>query len=160
MPLSLYRRHRRDCKSGHAEDLFTSEYDERKKGWRRCECPIFVSGTLQGTYKRRNTGQWEWECAKPIAIGYEEVGTWVGQAVSLVAAVPVAGPASAARRITIEDAVKAYLQEFAEHAAVATQKKYRLLLKRLTAFSEHRGFIMIDQWGARRCSRVSLFVES
>jgi hypothetical protein len=44
--LALYRRHRRDCKAGHAEEAPTSEYDERKKGWKRCECPLFVSGTL------------------------------------------------------------------------------------------------------------------
>ena len=40
MGLILYRRHRRDCKAGHAEDFKTSEFDERKKGWKRCECPI------------------------------------------------------------------------------------------------------------------------
>ena len=30
------------------EELHTSEFDERKKGWKRCECPIFASGTLSG----------------------------------------------------------------------------------------------------------------
>jgi hypothetical protein len=45
-PLSLYRRHRRECKFGYPEDSRTGEFDERKKGWRRCNCPIFVSGTL------------------------------------------------------------------------------------------------------------------
>jgi len=68
MPLALYRRHRRDCKSGHAEGMRTSEYDERKKGWKRCECPIFTSGTLQGHFKRQNTGQWEWAAAQPIVL--------------------------------------------------------------------------------------------
>ena len=29
MGLALYRRHRRECKSGHSEELRTSEYDER-----------------------------------------------------------------------------------------------------------------------------------
>jgi hypothetical protein len=31
MALTLYRRHRRDCKAGHQEDLHTSEFDERKR---------------------------------------------------------------------------------------------------------------------------------
>jgi hypothetical protein len=59
MSLALYRRHRRDCKAGHPEELRTTEYDERKKGWKRCECPIFVSGTLQKKFKRHNSGRWE-----------------------------------------------------------------------------------------------------
>jgi hypothetical protein len=41
MALNLYRRHRRDCKAGHPEEHLSSEFDERKKGWRRCDCPIF-----------------------------------------------------------------------------------------------------------------------
>jgi site-specific recombinase XerD len=48
---------------------------------------------------------------------------------------------------TIDKAVKTYLAEFSEHAAFATQKKYRLMLNKLTSFSEQRGYVMIDQWG-------------
>ena len=76
MPLVLYRRRRRDCKSGHPEELRTSEYDERKKGWKRCECAIFVSGTLEAKFKRQNTGQWEWEDSKLIAAKWETCGSW------------------------------------------------------------------------------------
>jgi hypothetical protein len=32
--LTVYRRHLRTCKSGHKEELRTSEFDERKKGWK------------------------------------------------------------------------------------------------------------------------------
>jgi hypothetical protein len=78
MALALYRRHRRDCKAGHPEESRTSEYDERKKGWKRCECPIFLSGTLQGCFKRHNSGQWEWESAKALAGQFEVAGTWNG----------------------------------------------------------------------------------
>jgi hypothetical protein len=56
MAIAMYRRHRQYCKGGHAHNTRTSEYDERKKGWRRCECPIFVSGTLQDQFKRQNSG--------------------------------------------------------------------------------------------------------
>src|ERR1700677_397201 len=87
MPLALYRRHRHNCKGGHAHNTRSSEYDERKKGWQRCECPIFVSGTLQGTFKRQNTGQWQWESAKPVAISYEQPGNWERQ-VSLTIPAP------------------------------------------------------------------------
>ena len=47
-----------------AEESRTSEYDERKKGWKRCECPIMASGTLEKKFKRQTTGQWEWEAAR------------------------------------------------------------------------------------------------
>src|ERR1700733_1856978 len=65
--LNLYRRDRRDCKGGHSEDHLSSEFDERKKGWKRCECPIIVSGTLRRKFKRKTTGQWEWDAARAIS---------------------------------------------------------------------------------------------
>jgi integrase len=143
MPLALYRRHRRDCKAGHAEELRTSEYDERKKGWKRCECPLFLSGTLQGTFKRQNTGQWEWENAKPIAISYEAAGNWSGTVPEPTKPVP---RTEEVQGITIEKAVNAFMAEFGDTAAPNTQKKYRLLLGKLKSFAEGRGYVMIDQW--------------
>jgi site-specific recombinase XerD len=38
------------------------------------------------------------------------------------------------------------MAEFKEHAAANTQKKYRLLLGKLKAFSDSRGYVMLDQW--------------
>src|ERR1700677_4147388 len=74
--LTVYRRHLRTCKSGHKEELRTSEFDERKKGWKRCECPIFASGTLSGKSQRRNTGQWEWDPAKTAMQRWQSTGRW------------------------------------------------------------------------------------
>src|ERR1039457_1959173 len=79
MALNLYRRHRRDCKAGHPEEFRSGEFDERKKGWKRCSCPIFPSGTLQGKFKRQTTGQWEWTPAKAVVAELEKVGSWGGQ---------------------------------------------------------------------------------
>ncbi len=90
--LSFYRRHRQNCKGNHAHNSRSSEYDERKKGWQRCECPIFVSGTLQGTFIRQNTGQWEWENARSEAIGYEQAKSWSGEPPQIVPANPDGGP--------------------------------------------------------------------
>src|SRR5258708_5476463 len=75
MALALYRRHRRDCKGGHPEELRTSEYDERKKGWCRCECPIFVSGSLGKTFR---TGRWQWAQTKATVDQLEKAGNWEG----------------------------------------------------------------------------------
>jgi len=146
MPLALYRRHRLDCKGHHRHNSRTSEYDERKKNFARCECPIFVSGTLQGTFKRQNTGKWEWDDARPLIPTYERAKSW-GAAPAPEPPPPNNAPAVDPKGTPIEKAVKTYLAEFGEHAAFATQKKYRLMLNNLKSFSEERGYIMIDQWG-------------
>lgn len=56
-----------------------------------------------------------------------------------------AGPAPP-YRATIERAIRAFKAEFEAHAAPNTQKKYRILLAKLKAFGESRGYIMLDQW--------------
>jgi hypothetical protein len=70
MGLALYRRHRRECKAGHSEESPAAEYDERKKGFKRCECPIVASGILHSKFRRQTTGQWEasgsWGKADPV----------------------------------------------------------------------------------------------
>ena len=82
MGLNLYRRHRRDCKAGHPEDSKSSDLDERRKGWKRCECPIFVTGSLQGKFRRQSTGKWEWSDAKAVAESLETAGTFSGATAS------------------------------------------------------------------------------
>ena len=74
--LAPYRRHRQECEGGHPQNSRTSEFEERKKGWRRCECPIFASGTLRKKFKRHNTGQWEFEAARATAAAMEQKGSW------------------------------------------------------------------------------------
>jgi site-specific recombinase XerD len=144
MALALYRRHRRGCKGGHPEELRTSEYDERKKGWNRCECPIFVSGSLAKSFRRRSTGRWQWDEAKSLVLKLEKAAAWAAAS----ACPPVAPPTEPAppSRVTIERAIKAFTAEFEEHAAPNTQKKYRILLAKLKAFGESRGYVMLDQW--------------
>ena len=173
MALNLCRRHRRDCKAGHPEEFRSGEFEERKKGWKRCSCPIFASGTLQGKFKRQTTGQWEWTPAKAVVAELEKVGSWGGQVM-----IPEPLPEfTKPHRATVAHAVKAFLAELQETAAFATHKKYRLLLTKMVEFSEKRGYIMIDQWeppdvrefrtswainpqtGARRMSMLKPFFE-
>jgi integrase/recombinase XerC len=145
MALALYRRHPRDCKTDHSEELRTSEYDERKKGWRRCECPIFISGTLKGTFKRRNAGTWEWDNARQLAVRLEEVGSWTGQ---VTAPAPSSAPEAPRQqtRITIAAAVKVFLSS-REGAKIArsTLRNYRSFTNQLTAFADRLGYLMLDQ---------------
>ena len=55
MAWHLYRRHRRDCVAGRPYDSRSGESDEHRKGWKRCGCRIYVSGTFAGEFTRENT---------------------------------------------------------------------------------------------------------
>jgi integrase len=144
MTLSLYRRHRRDCKAGHPEEFHTGEFDERKKGWKRCACPIFASGTLAGRSRRQSTGRWEWTDAKAVAQAWERVGAWDGTP-SLPAVIPIE-PANP-QRISIAHAVRIFLTKCeGAKIAPATLRKYRTFTKQLTEFANQRGYVMLDQF--------------
>src|SRR3569833_1041092 len=122
--LSVYRRHKRECKAGHPHELRTSEFEERKKGWKRCDCPIFASGTLNKVSRRQSTAQWEWEAARQVAAALEQAGSWTG---SPAPPAPVVEQEPASKhRITIADAIKVYLSN-REGAKIAkpTLRKYK-----------------------------------
>jgi len=145
MALALYRRHRRDCKAGHSEERRSSEYDEKKKGWKRCECPIFISGTLQGTFKRQSTGMWEWDQARSIASHLERTGMWTGKVT--LPRPPSAPEAPTPRsRITIASAVKVFLSNReGANIAASTLRKYRTFTNQFTTFADRLGYVMLDQ---------------
>jgi hypothetical protein len=108
MPLHLYRRHRPGCEGGHAEEARSGEFEERKKGWKRCACVIFISGTLGGKFSRKATGTADWAEAHQVTETYETVDSWTGipQPESVVIPEPVA---AAPLRITIDEACKVFL---------------------------------------------------
>src|ERR1035438_10306354 len=138
MAINLYRRHRLDCEAGRPEDFRSGEFEERKKGWKRCACLIFASGTLGGKFKRRSTGQNDWEKAR------ETVSKWKDWGGELPASVPEKISVS---KVTIDRAVKAFLAAHAESSAPATQRMYRYMMKRFEKLSELKGYVLLDQWG-------------
>jgi integrase len=141
--LHIYRRHRRDCKAGHAEDSLSSEFDERKKGRKRCDCPITASGTLAKKYRRQSTGQWEWEAARAIVTSWEQAGEWGGGAPTRP---PKAAPPESLTRITITAATQAFLDRISTKGfEPATESKYRTFIKQLRAFTDSHGYVYIDQ---------------
>jgi len=144
MALRLYRRHRRDCKAGHSEDLHTGEFEERKKGWRRCACPIFVSGTLGRISRRQSTGRWEWDDARAVLAQWEQAGSWNGCASPAPRMEAV--QASSPKRITIIDATDAFIAKCQNRGiAVPTLRKYKTFTKQLRAYANTRGYVMLDQ---------------
>jgi site-specific recombinase XerD len=139
MALNLYRRHRRECQGGHPEESRSGDFEERKKGWKRCACPIFASGTLEGKFRRQTTGEWEWVPAKAVVASWEAAKSWSAKS-------PTIRVDTDPKTVSVEYALSTFMAELAEHAAPGTQKQYRLMLKSLAAYSAERGFVNIDQW--------------
>jgi hypothetical protein len=176
MALALYRRHRRDCKAAHPEQLHTSEFEERKKGYRRCDCPIVASGTLAGRFRRQSTGTWDWDTAKALLAALETAGVWDAQKPK--PSQPPIAAASDPRRITILEATEAYMAT-CKHRGLqpSSLSKYRTSINQLTAYSDSRGYVLLDQltvadmdrfyasWkdgkraGAKKLARLKAFVK-
>ena len=141
MTLTLYRRHRKGCEAGHPEDYRSSQLEENRKGWKRCQCKIHVSGTLGRTFARKQTGTFLWDEAKQIATQWEASGTWGEK--------PKPAPVAEApnpQRVTIAEALEAFSAKMAAKGlARATEGKYATFAKQFTAFTDSRGYIFIDQ---------------
>jgi integrase len=142
MALKLYRRHRKECEGGHHEDARTGQFEEGRRGWKRCACLIHVAGTLGKKFNRRQTGETDWERARAFADACQKAGSWDGE----INPPPQPLPEPSSHRVAVSTATKTFLDELQETAAFATHKKYRLLMARLNEFSEQRGYVMIDQW--------------
>jgi integrase len=143
MALTLYRRHRKECEGGHPEDARTSEFDETRRGRKKCGCLIHVSGTLGGKFRRIQTGKANWDEAKTVVAQWQTARSWDGQPNRLQELPPA--PTPTRELPTITRAIRSFTAEFEEYAAPNTQKKYKLLLKKLTAFSESRGYVLLEQ---------------
>ena len=143
MALKLYRRHRTECEGGHPEETRSGEFEEGRRGWKRCACLIHVAGTLSGKFSRRQTGQWEWEAAKAVASKLESSGTWE---TTPEAAPPKEATPQIAKRATIKDATDDYLSRCENRGiALPTLRKYRTFVKQLKAYCKDRGYVMVDQ---------------
>jgi integrase len=134
-----------ECEGKHAEDSRSGEFEEGRRGWKKCACLIHVSGTLGRRFSRKQTGKSDWDEAKAVVATWEAAQSWDG--VAKIGPPAVAVPAATDARITIERAISAFTAEFQEHLAANTQKKYRLLLGKLKAFADSKGYVMLDQWG-------------
>jgi integrase len=142
MALAMYRRHRQLCKGGHVHNSRSSEYDERRKPWRKCECQIFISGSLQGAFRRYNSGKWQWDDARAIAAQLEAAASWAADPVRR----DETPPAESRPRTTIDLAIKFFLAEREEIFAPNTYRKNRLVLNSLQAFAANKGYVVLDQW--------------
>ncbi|MGA9134440.1 MAG: hypothetical protein ACLP00_00270 [Terracidiphilus sp.] len=145
MALRLYRRHRKECEAGHPEDFKSGEFEEGRRGWKRCGCPIHASGTIRGKFKRQSTGQWEWDAARAVATQWESTETWCE--------LPPKGtpepyqPANAQTAApTVPEATEAFFSKCETRGIRRTTlAKYRTFTNQLNAYAANRGYIRIDQ---------------
>jgi integrase len=143
--LNLYRRHRQDCEAGRPRYSATGEFTERQRGFKKCACTIFVSGTLAGRFRRKRTGKTSWDDARACAAALEATGSWDGKPI-VGAPLPEATPPP---RITIVDAIKVYLSNReAANLAPASLRKYGVFTRKLQAFADSRGYVRLDQFTA------------
>jgi integrase len=144
MALTLYRRHRLECEAGHPEDFRSGEWEERRRGWKRCNCLIHLSGTLDGKFSRKTTGTSDWLEAHQIAEAYEKADSWTGKP-KVEPVVP--DPALAKSRVTVADACKVFItNRESTGLAPATLRKYGTFAKQITAYADSRGYVMLDQF--------------
>lgn len=144
--LRLYRRHRKECEAGHPEDSRSGEFEEHRRGWKRCACPVHVSGSLGGKFKRQSTGQWEWDAAREVAAKWESAVVWSISVVDVPSAEPAVAPlGSAAPKIS--DATEAFLARCQNRGIRRTTfAKYRTFVRQLNAYAEERGYTRTDQF--------------
>jgi integrase len=142
MALHRYRRHRSGCEGGHPADSRSGEFEERKKGWKRCACVIFISGTLGGRFSRRATGATEWAAAHRMADRYTEADSWTGTKPPEPAGISEPLP----QRITVAEACSVFLATREASVAYPTYRKYTTFTKQLQEFADSRGYIMLDQF--------------
>ena len=128
MAVKLYRRHRKECEGGHIEDSRSGEFEEGRRGWKKCACLIHVSGTLGGKFNRKQTGKSDWDEAKALVTSWETADAWDG---NVEGPPPPPIPASVPGRITIAEAMKVLISN-REGAKIAhaTLRKYKTFTKR------------------------------
>jgi integrase len=147
--LNLYRRHHRhgrhQCIAGHPGDSTSYETDELRRTWKKCVCPIYVSGTLGGKFARKNTKCFAWPEAKLVMVAWIARGSWDD-----LPPVPPPSPDAPAKgdgRIAIAEAIEKYLAEHkASGSKELTLQSYEERTRAFARYSEKLGYYWLDQW--------------
>lgn len=119
--LALYRRHLREC-----------QHLPKGNSWTRCQCPIWVQGSIGGEAVRRSLNTNNWTAATATVQGWQISG----QVGVLKPDVP-----------TVEEAVGKFLAEAAARKLATTtiKKRSELLEGKLLPYCKHRGYRHLRQ---------------
>ena len=123
----------------------TYEADESRRSWKKCDCPIYASGTLGRHFKRKNTECRKWDSAKALVAPWEAIQAW--ETVAPVAVFPETQPEpEVPRGITITEATSAFLLKCENRGiALPTLRKYRTFVKQLRAYCDASGYVLLAQ---------------
>ena len=111
--LSIYRRHSPNC-------------PQTSRRYRRCNCPCWAEGTVEGKYYRRALKVRSWERAQEKLREMEQGAT--------------------GERVTVAKACDAFIEDAkARGLRPPSIYKYDLLFRRLKTFAEQEGFRFIDE---------------
>jgi len=143
MKLNLYRRHKPNCVGAHPWQSRSSELEERRKAWKRCDCVIHFSATIGDKFGRKATPTTDWDEARAFAQDLAATGSWNG---AVAARALKADAPAEPQRITIDEAIRVYLANRQASVASPTLRKYRTFTKQLQAFAESRGYVCLDQF--------------
>ena len=151
MGLQLYRRHCKGCKAKRPNDSRTGRFEEGRRGWKKCSCQIFASGTLAGKFKRQSTDKWEWDKAEEVAAAWEKTGSWPDALKPQAAIVEpeIPSPKVTAPQIgrgAVPEVLEAYLStRKSRDIQGSTLAKYKTLTNQLKAYCDNKGYTYIDQ---------------
>ena len=119
--LTTYRRHSQRCPHRH----------EGRK-YRRCRCPLWADGTLDGEEIRKSLGLRNWEKAQTLIRKWEAEGP------------PEEEPEPP---IGVKEACDDFIREAeARELCESTVKKYRQLAKQMKAFADDTGRPHLQEW--------------
>jgi integrase/recombinase XerD len=141
--LRIFRRHQKAC-------------PHRSKGWhyRRCVCPVWVDGTVDGKPYRESLSTRDWENAEGKARELETSGlTYSPELRKIVPAVEAKKAAEASgtaiastATITIEAAREAFIAEAKSRMLKpASIDRYKIIFRQLEAFASTKGLSLIRE---------------
>jgi integrase len=157
-PVSLLRRHVQSCEAKRPADSYTSELEERRRGFVRCHCKIYAHGTLAGIRRKVGTKQSDWELARLFVEPYIRAESWDIRPVALPPPPPPSSPSpgdpapSGGKTPVAEAVAECIRSQEAAGAAETTLNKYRTVLTGkdgLEEFAKARGLRFIEEFTPR-----------
>jgi integrase len=147
VPLNLYREHTSACTQKRRVRLHNRKTDESPRyGWKKCDCPIYASGTLGDGFRRKKTNHTTWPEAEAQALGWEQAGAWAAPPVTVPPATETARTDSPAG-ISIADALDAFIEKSKKHRIKPpTIRKYKTFTKQFGAYlCDTKGYVVASQ---------------
>lgn len=152
--LNLLRRHRAACDGKHPADSFSTEVEERRRGWTKCDCKIYAHGTLNGIAKKFATKARDWDGAREAVAPFLAAGSWDVARTQPPPPSPEQGHKSLngvqpdpAPGTKIDEAITACLKRHEKaRSAKNTIKKYREVLGLMKRFGDGLGLLYVEQW--------------